>query len=217
LGPDSAELPVRQHDPEEGDIARTLVPADGVQPFVSPVEGGSLKPTADGYEATLRRDPNTDAPAEACFELKAELALRDRDVLAVDLALLAPTAATRIAISVEKRPSLHGLSRSRTMLPASRWSRQIWFSGTARRRRLSVGSKHAMRSATSSYRSRWRAGWSLMSSTYLTSTPTKPDPPLGVTYSMYTSNAELSAAYRGSLRPGECSNATRVTLAMTRA
>jgi len=82
------------------------VPDDGVRAFVSPVEGGSLERTKDGYEATLRHDPNTDAPAEACFELKEELGLRDRAVLAVELALLPPTAATRIAISVEKVPPL---------------------------------------------------------------------------------------------------------------
>jgi hypothetical protein len=104
LGPDAGELPIRHHDPEEGELARRLVPDDGVRAFVRPVEGGSVKRTADGYEATLRRDAHTGAPAEACFELKAELGLRDRDVLAVELALLPPTAAARIAISVEKVP-----------------------------------------------------------------------------------------------------------------
>ena len=106
IGPDGdgEDLPVGHHVPEEGELARTLVPHDGVRAFVSPAEGGSLKRTADGYEATLRRDPNTAPPAKVCFELKAELGLRDRDVLAVELALLPPTAATRIAISVEKVP-----------------------------------------------------------------------------------------------------------------
>jgi hypothetical protein len=104
LGPDGGDLPVSHHVPEEGELTRTLVPGDGVRAFVSPTEGGSLKRTPDGYEATLLRDPSTDAPAEACFELKEELGLRDGDVLAVELSLLPPTAPARIAISVEKVP-----------------------------------------------------------------------------------------------------------------
>ena len=104
LSPDDDGVPIARLDLEQAPMRRRLVPAPGARAFVSPAGGGSLDETAAGYEAMLRRDPNTDAPAEACFELKAELALHDHDVLAVDLALLPPTAATRIAIGVEQVP-----------------------------------------------------------------------------------------------------------------
>ena len=111
--------PIGEHDPEEGSFSRTLLPAPDVHAFISPAEGGSLKKTTGGYEATLRRDPTADVPAELCFELQRELELHDDDVLAIELALLPPTAAARIAISVERVPPQAIASVSFDMTPAS--------------------------------------------------------------------------------------------------